>query len=53
LRVSPKGDKSSPRIVYRYGRQDREIRQFLAYRELIKGITGRANDAKIHTNAMT
>lgn len=38
LRVSPKRDKSSPRIVYRHGTQDREIRHFLAYRKVIKNI---------------
>lgn len=38
FRVSPKGDKPSPRIVYRYGRQDQEIQGFLAYHILIKNI---------------
>jgi hypothetical protein len=38
LRVSPKGVKPSPRIVYRYGGQDGEITRFLRYRRLIKGI---------------
>ena len=41
LRVSPKGRKPSPRIVYRYGRQDKEIRDFLRYRRLIKNIMKR------------
>jgi len=41
LRVSPKRNKPSPRIVYRYGKQDREIRSFLAYRNLIKNIIGK------------
>ncbi len=38
LRVAPKGDKPSPRIVYRYGSQDHAIKDFLEYRELIKQI---------------
>jgi hypothetical protein len=38
LRVTPKGDKPSPRIVYRYGKEDIEIRNFLEYRKLIKSI---------------
>jgi hypothetical protein len=38
LRVSPKKDKSSPRIVFRYGMQDREIMSFLEWRKLIKSI---------------
>ena len=31
LRVSPKRNKPSPRIVYRYGKQDGEIKNFLKY----------------------
>ena len=38
LRVSPKRDKPSPRIVYRYGKQDKQIIDFLAYRKLAKSI---------------
>lgn len=38
LRVSPKKQKPSPRIVYRYGKQDQEIQDFLEYRKLIKNI---------------
>ena len=38
LRVSPKNQKPSPRIVYRYGKQDKQIRSFLDYRNLIKRI---------------
>ncbi|MEM3673799.1 MAG: hypothetical protein QW468_06245 [Candidatus Bathyarchaeia archaeon] len=38
LRVSTKKDKPEPRIVYRYGSQDGQIAEFLAYRSLIKGI---------------
>ncbi len=36
LRVSCKGDKGSPRIVCREGRQDHEIKSFLAWRKRIK-----------------
>jgi len=38
LRVSPKRDKPSPRIVYRFGEQDKQIKEFLAYRKLVKSI---------------
>lgn len=38
LRVSAKKQKSSPRIVYRYGKQDKQIRSFLQYRRLSKSI---------------
>ena len=38
LRVSPKKEKPSPRIVYRYGKQDKEILSFLRYRKAIKNI---------------
>jgi hypothetical protein len=38
LRVSSKKEKSSPRIIFRYGKQHNEIRGFLRYRELIKTI---------------
>jgi hypothetical protein len=36
LRVAPKGDKPSPRVVFRYGSQDHQIKNFLKYRKLIK-----------------
>lgn len=38
LRISKKEQKPSPRIVYRYGKQDNQIRCFLQYRKLIKDI---------------
>ena len=41
LRVSPKGQKPSPRVVYRYGKQDQQIHSFLQYRRLIKDILRR------------
>ena len=36
LRVSPKKEKSSPRIVFLYGEKDHEITKFLKHRKLIK-----------------
>lgn len=36
LRVGPKGNKPSPRIVYRYGRQDVQIQGFLEHRRMFK-----------------
>ena len=36
LRISDKKEKPSPRIVYRYGKKDDQIRGFLDYRKLIK-----------------
>ena len=38
LRVIPKNDKPSPRIVYRFGSQDNAVKDFLEYRQLIKQI---------------
>lgn len=38
LRISPKKEKPSPRIIFRYGKQDREIRDFLKFRNCIKRI---------------
>jgi hypothetical protein len=39
LRVSKKGEKPEPRLVYRYGSQTGQIAEFLAYRKLIKKIS--------------
>jgi hypothetical protein len=38
LRISPKMDKPSPKIVFRHGKQDKQVREFLSYRRLIKNI---------------
>lgn len=38
LRISNKKQKPSPRVVYRNGSQDNQIRSFLRYRKLIKDI---------------
>lgn len=41
LRISPKRDKPSPRVVFRFGKQDREIGSFLKHRDLIKNAWAR------------
>ena len=41
LRISDKKEKPSPRIVYRYGKEDDQIISFLEYRKLIKRIIRR------------
>jgi hypothetical protein len=38
LRISRKGEKPSPRIVFRYGTQTREINNFLVMRKFVKRI---------------
>jgi hypothetical protein len=35
LRISPKKEKSSPMLVFRHGKQDHEVKNFLRYREMI------------------
>jgi hypothetical protein len=42
LRVGPKFRKPSPKIVYRYGKQDRQIREFLETRKTIDHISKNA-----------
>ena len=42
LRISSKGEKPPPRIVYREGDQDEQIREFLKFRNLIKKYTSTA-----------
>jgi hypothetical protein len=39
LRVGPKFKKPSPRIVYRYGKQDRQIQEFLDMRKTINHVS--------------
>ena len=46
LRVSPKRKKPMPRIVYRYGSQENQIAEFLAYRNIIKGIIAKLKNTK-------
>lgn len=43
LRISPKRNKPSPRITLRHGKQEDQIRHFLAYRKLVKNITRKLN----------
>lgn len=43
LRVSPKKQKPSPRMVYRFGKEDTQIKNFLDYRKLIKKIMRTCN----------
>jgi len=38
LRISPKREKPSPRIVFRHGKQDQQISSFLKMRDLTKKI---------------
>jgi hypothetical protein len=38
LRVSSKGEKPSPKIVFRYGKNNKEIKEFLQYRQMEKNI---------------
>jgi hypothetical protein len=39
LRVSVKGEKPSPRVVYRFGEQDHAVKEFLKKRRRIKQIS--------------
>lgn len=39
LRVSSKREKPPPRVVYRYGKQDHNVKDFLKNREIIKKIS--------------
>jgi hypothetical protein len=36
LRISPKGDKTCPRIVYCYGEQGGQIKEFTDFRKMVK-----------------
>jgi hypothetical protein len=46
LRVSSKKDKPMPRIVFHYGKQDGQIREFLEFRSIIKQIFRRLQNRK-------
>lgn len=50
LRVSAKGKKPSPRIVYRCGRQDAEIRNYIRHRSLIKSIIRKLRFKEVKRN---
>jgi hypothetical protein len=45
LRVSPKGSKPSPRIVYSYGKKDKEIKAFLQHRRRVKNMIRKIEDS--------
>ena len=53
LRVSPKGAKPSPRIVYRFGEQDKQIEKFLSYRREIKNIIRKMRNGKQENTEVT
>ena len=38
LRISNKGEKASPRIVFRFGKQDKQVKEYVSYRRRIKRI---------------
>ena len=46
LRISCKEHKRSPRIIYRYGKQDEQIESFLEYRRMIKRVIRRIKTKK-------
>ena len=48
LRVGPKREKASPRIVYRFGEQDCQIEEFLKYRRMIRRIVSRCGGELNH-----
>ncbi len=50
LRVSPKRQKPSPRIVYRYGQEDEQIQSFLKRRRLIKNMIRKLSNLKTVLN---
>ena len=43
LRVSSKGEKPPPKIIYRWGKQDKEIKEFLEKRKEIRSIDRNIN----------
>lgn len=50
LRVSPKKEKPSPRIVFHYGSQDNQIEEFLMYRRVVKSIIGKISECEENNN---
>jgi len=48
LRVAPKGDKPSSRIVFRFGCQDHAVKDFLRHRRLVKRIYRSVHERKAH-----
>jgi hypothetical protein len=43
-------DKPCPRIVFRYGSQDNQIREFLMYRKVVKNIMERVSEHETNNN---
>jgi hypothetical protein len=52
LRVSEKKEKPQPRIVYRYGSQQNQIAEFLAYRKVVKSIISKLKTQKETENSL-
>ena len=53
LRISNKKQKPSPRIVYRHGKQNDQIRDFLDYRKLIKRIIRKLETRQENSQSLT
>lgn len=47
LRVSSKREKHSPRVVYRHGKQDQNVKEFLKSRKIIKKISKKCGKSAI------
>jgi len=47
LRISNKGNKPSPKIVFCFGRQNKEIAEYLQYRQMIKEKVKKQKQLKI------
>jgi len=52
LRVSQKKQKPEPRVVFRYGSQDNQIAEFLAYHRFIKNIVVRLQNENVICSKM-
>jgi hypothetical protein len=50
LRISPKGNKPSPRIISRWGKEGNEIRNYLENKRLIKKIIRKLHKEYVHEN---
>ena len=46
LRLGAKGDKPAPHIVFRYGKQDKQIKSYLKYRTLVLGVNKKLKCAR-------
>jgi hypothetical protein len=47
LRVSSKGEKPPPKLIYRRGNQNGRIRKYLQYRSKIKGFMRKVSETKL------